>query len=148
MKDVHLVVGLSAIALNAAAGLYGGWCWWRVVTTSAWFWRILRAAQAVVVVQILLGGVLVALGHSPRGLHVLYGVLPLLVSLLAEQLRIASAQVVLESRGHQSAQAVGELPEDEQRGVVTAIVQREIGVMALSALINLVLLARAAMTSG
>jgi hypothetical protein len=147
MKNVHLVVGLAAIALNAAAGLYGGWCWWRV-RTSVWFWRILRAAQAVVVVQILLGGVLVALGHNPKGLHVLYGVLPVLVSLLAEQLRIGSAQMVLESHGHQSAQAVGELPEDEQRGVVMAIVQREIGVMALSALINLVLLGRAAMTAG
>lgn len=31
---------------------------------------------------------------------------------------------------------------------MTAIVQREIGVMALSALINLVLLGRAAMTAG
>jgi hypothetical protein len=147
MKDVHLVVGLSAVALNAAAGLYGGWCWWQV-RTSPWFWRVLRAAQAAVVVQVLLGGVLVALGHDPKGLHVLYGVLPLLVSLFAEQLRIASAQMVLESRGHESAQAVGDLPGDEQRGVVLAIVQREIGVMALSALINLVLLGRAAMTAG
>jgi hypothetical protein len=147
MKNVHLVVGLSAIALNAAAGLYGGWCWWRV-RTSAWFWRVLRAAQAVVVLQVLLGAVLVALGHSPHGLHVLYGVLPLLVSVLAEQLRISSAQLVLDSRGHESAQAVGDLPEDEQRSVVVAIVQREIGVMALAALINLVLLGRAAMTAG
>lgn len=147
MKSVHLVVGLSAIGLNAGAAVYGGWCWWRVMT-SDWFWRILRAAQAVVVLQVLLGGVLVATGHTPKGLHVVYGLLPLLVSLFAEQLRIASAQMVLESHGHESAQAVGKLPEDEQRGVVTAIVQREIGVMALSALINLVLLGRAAMTAG
>jgi hypothetical protein len=147
MKDVHLVVGLSAITLNAAAGLYGAWCWWRV-TTSAWFWRLLRVAQAVVVLQVLLGGVLVVLGYRPHGLHVLYGLLPLLVSALAEQLRIASAQLVLDSRGHQSAQAVGDLPEDEQRLVVMSIIQREIGVMALSALINLVLLGRAAMTAG
>ncbi|HEY6396764.1 MAG TPA: hypothetical protein VIX82_04850 [Solirubrobacteraceae bacterium] len=147
MKQVHLVVGISAIVLNGAAGAYGGWCWWRV-KTSLWFWRLMRAAQAVVVLQVLLGGVLVALGTSPHGLHVLYGVLPLLVSLLAEQLRIVSAQMVLDSRGYASAEAVGGLPEDEQRGVVVAIVQREIGVMALSALINLVLLGRAAMTAG
>jgi hypothetical protein len=147
MKNVHLVVGLSAIALNAGAGLYGGWCWWRV-KTSIWFWRSLRAAQAVVVLQVLLGGLLVALGHKPPGLHVLYGLLPLLVSILAEQLRIGSAQMVLDARGYESAKAVGKLPADEQQLVVTAIVQREIGVMALAALINLVLLGRAAMTSG
>lgn len=147
MKEVHLVVGILAIALNAAAGLAGGWCWWRV-RTGAWFWWVLRAAQAVVVLQVVLGGVLVAIGHDPRGLHVLYGVLPLLVSLLAEALRIGSAQMVLDARGYESAQAVGELPEDEQRGVVLAIVQREIGVMALAGLINVVLLARAAMTAG
>ena len=147
MKEVHLVVGVLAIALNGIAALYGGWCWWRI-RTSKWFWWLLRASQVVVMVQVLLGGVLVILGHKPPGLHVLYGVLPLLVSLLAEQLRLASAQMVLDSRGLQSARAVGTLPEDEQRVIAMAIVQREIGVMALSALINLVLLGRAAMTAG
>ena len=147
MKNVHLVVGVVAVALNGFAGLYGGWCWWRI-RTSEWFWRLLRAGQVAVVVQVLLGGVLVVLGNKPPGLHVLYGVLPLLVSLLAEQLRLASAQLVLDARGFESARAVGQLPEDEQRVVAMAIVQREIGVMALSALINLVLLGRAAMTAG
>ncbi len=147
MKNVHLLVGLSAIVLNAGAGVYGSWCWWRV-KTSVWFWRALRAAQTAVVLQALLGGLLVVLGHKPPSLHVLYGLLPLLVSILAEQLRISSAQIVLDARGYKSAQAVGKLPADEQREVVTEIVQREIGVMALSALINLVLLGRAAMTSG
>jgi hypothetical protein len=145
MKDVHIAVGIVAISLTAVAGLYGGWCWWRL-KASTWFWRLLRASQAAVVVQVLLGGVLLLLGHKPPGLHVLYGVLPLLVSFLAEQLRIGSAQMVLDSRGYESAHAVGKLPEEEQRVVVMAIVQREIGVMALSALINLVLLGRAAMT--
>ena len=63
-------------------------------------------------------------------------------------MRLASAQLVLDSRGFESARAVGQLPEDEQRVVAMAIIQREIGVMALSALINLVLLGRAAMTAG
>jgi len=145
MKDVHLVVGVVTIALNGIAGLYGAWLWWRI-KASTWFWRLLRAGQMCVVIQVLLGGVLVLLGHKPPGLHVLYGVLPLLVSFLAEQLRIGSAQMVLDSRGFESAQAVGALPEDEQRVVAMAIVQREIGVMALAALISLVLLGRAAMT--
>jgi hypothetical protein len=42
---------------------------------------------------------------------------------------------------------VGALPEDEQRSVVIAILRREIGVMALSALVVVGLLARAAGTA-
>jgi hypothetical protein len=38
------------------------------------------------------------------------------------------------------------LPEAEQREVVTSVLQREIGVMALAAIVNVLLLARAAMT--
>jgi hypothetical protein len=146
MKQVHLVVGVLAISLNAVAGVYGAWCWWRV-RTSLWFWRLLRAGQAVVILQVLLGGVLVILGHKPSGLHVLYGVLPLLVSLIAEQLRISSAQMVLDARGFESASAVGSLPEEEQRVVMLSIIQREIGVMALAAIVNVILLARAAGTA-
>src|SRR5690349_7369702 len=83
MKEVHLVVGVLAIVLNGLAALLGGFSWWRV-RGSGWFWRLLRVGQAVVVVQVALGGVLVLIGHKPHGLHVLYGVLPLLVSLIAE----------------------------------------------------------------
>ncbi len=147
MKQVHLVVGITALALSGAAGLYGAWLWWRV-RSSTWFWRLLRTAQAIVVVQVILGGVLVVLGHKPPGLHVLYGVLPLLVAFLAEQLRIASAEMVLAQRGFASSGEVGELPEEEQQAVVVAIVQRELGVMALSALVTIVLLWRAAATAG
>ena len=68
-------------------------------------------------------------------LHVIYGLLPLMVSFMAEQLRIASAQMVLDSRGLAGSAAVGELPESEQRVVVMAILQREIGVMVLAALV-------------
>lgn len=146
MKVVHIAVGVAAIALTGAAALVGAWCYWRV-RSSTWFWRLLRAGQAVVVVQVLLGGLLVLLGHKPQGLHVLYGVLPLLVSLIAEQLRIASAQMVLEARGHESAQEVGTLPADEQHVVVLSIVQRELAVMTLAAIVNVVLLARAAATA-
>jgi len=147
MKDVHIVVGVLAIALNGAAGLYGAWCWWRA-RASALFWRLLRVGQLAVVVQAALGGVLVLLGHKPPELHVIYGLVPLLVSFLAEQLRVSSAQMVLDSRGYRSAADVGKLPEEQQRGVVHAIVQREMGVMVLAELVVVVLLARAAMTAG
>jgi hypothetical protein len=147
MKDVHVVVGVVAIALNVLAALYGAWCYWRA-SPSPWFWRVLRAAQLVVVVQVALGGVLVLIGHKAKSLHVLYGLLPLIVSLLAEQLRGATAQLVLDSQGFESSEEVGRLPEDEQRGIVLTILQREIGVMALSAVVVVVLLARAAATAG
>ncbi|MBV9944273.1 MAG: hypothetical protein JO262_19245 [Solirubrobacterales bacterium] len=145
MKQVHLFVGVITIVLTGLAGAYGAWCWWRA-SQSAWFWRLLRASQIAVVIQAALGGVLLLTGHKPPGLHVLYGVLPLLVSFFAEQLRISAAQMVLDQRGFESAQAVGKLPEPEQRAVVLAVMQREIGIMVIGALVNLLLLGRAAMT--
>ena len=86
------------------------------------------------------------LGHKSPGLHTLYGVLPLFVSFVAEQLRVSTAQMVLDKHGFESAQAVGELPDEEQRAMVVTILRRELGVMALAALVNTALLARAAMT--
>ena len=147
MKDLHLVVGVLSIALNVVAAVFGGWRWWRA-RAEPWFWRLLRTAQLVLVVfEVALGGVLLLIGRKAPSLHVLYGVLPLLVSLIAEQLRASTAQMVLDSRGFESTDEVGELPEDEQRGIVVTIVQREIGVMALSAVVVVVLLARAAATA-
>jgi hypothetical protein len=90
----------------------------------------------------------VLLGHKPSSLHVIYGLLPLLVSFIAEQLRLASAQMVLDAQGYESSAEVGKLPSDEQQAVVLAIVQREMGVMAIAALVVVVLLARAAGTAG
>ena len=145
MKQVHLVVGVLTIALTGVAGAWGAWCWWRA-RSSAWFWRLLRASQVAVVIQAALGGVLVLTGHKPPGLHVLYGLLPLLVSFMAEQLRISSAQMVLDHRGLESSEAVGKLPAEEQQAVVASILQRELGIMVLAALVNVVLLGRAAMT--
>jgi hypothetical protein len=147
VKDVHVVVGVLAIALNAAAGLLGTWRWWRG-EQSLWFWRVLRTGQVVVVLQAALGGILLLIGYKQHSLHILYGVLPLLVSLIAEQLRGASAQMLLDARGFESAQDVGKLPEDEQRGLVVAILHRELGVMVLAAWVAVVLLLRAAQTAG
>ena len=146
MKDVHIVLGCIAIGLNAAAGVWGAWCYWRT-EPSGWFWRLLRAGQASILVTVVLGGVLLLLGHKAPDLHYIYGLLPLLVSFIAEQLRLASAQMILDSRGFENAAAVGRLPKDEQQLVVRSIVLREMGVMALSALVILVLLIRAAGTA-
>lgn len=115
---------------------------------NRWFWRLLRTAQASVVVQVVLGGILVLMGHKPPGLHVLYGILPLFVSVIAESLRASSAQLVLDQRGLESANAVGKLPDDQQHAIVVAIIKREMAVMALAALVVVVLLVRAAQTHG
>jgi hypothetical protein len=147
MKIVHLVIGVLSIVLVGGAGVWGAWCWYRV-RSSRLFWTLLRTGQAVVVLEVALGGVLVIMGKKASSLHLIYGLLPLAVSFLGEQLRIASAQMVLDSRGHESAAAVGDLPEDEQQGLVVLIVQRELGVMVLAALVMVVLLARAAGTAG
>ncbi len=146
MRDVHIVMGVLALALSALAGVYGAWCWWRA-QQSAWFWRVLRAGQVVVVLEAALGGVLQLGRHKAPGIHVIYGLLPLAVSFVAEQLRVASAQMVLDQQGFAGAEEVGELPTEEQQRVVVAIVQREVGVMALAALVIVVLLARAAATA-
>lgn len=148
MPTVHLIVGVLVVVLNLAAGIVGAWHWARV-SPSLLFWRLLRAGQAVLVVQVLLGALLLALGHSAKGdLHILYGVLPLAVSFIAEQLRIGSADTILEGRGFSSTQEVGELPPDEQRVVVMSIVRREIGVMTISCFVVVLLALRAASEAG
>lgn len=147
MTAVHMVLGIACIAVTAAAALWGAWCW-RTVRQSVVFWRLLRASQAAVVLEAALGGVLVATGHKESSLHLIYGLLPLGISFVAEQLRVASAQMVLDARGLESSAAVGELPETDQRVIVIAIIQRELGVMVLASLVILVLLIRAAGTGG
>lgn len=148
MATVHLVLGISVIAVNLLAGLLGAWCWYRVHPSTA-FWRILRTGQALILVQVLLGALLLVLGHQPSDdLHILYGVLPLVVSFLAEQLRIGSADAILAARGHESAADVGKLPENEQRVVVLSIVRRETGVMTVACFVVVFLALRAATTSG
>jgi hypothetical protein len=70
----------------------------------------------------------------------------LAVAFVAEQLRVASAQTILDQRGLDGAQALGALPEPEQHAIVAAIVRREMGVMALSAMVVIFLAWRAAET--
>jgi hypothetical protein len=146
VKEVHLVVGVLSIVLVTSTALWGAWCWYRI-RSSVLFWRLLRASQAVIVVQVALGGVLLLLGEKESDLHLIYGLLPLLVSFVGEQLRISAAHSVLAARDIGSAAEVGELPEEEQRVIVVSIVQRELGVMALAAIVMAVLLFRAAGTA-
>ncbi|HST55826.1 MAG TPA: hypothetical protein VLJ42_08010 [Solirubrobacteraceae bacterium] len=138
---------LAVAAFGAAAALVGGWRWYRGEASRA-FWVLLRVQQAGALVFALAVGVLAAVGRQPSDqLFYLYALLPLAVGFVAEQLRLASAQSVLDQRELPDAQAVGGLPEAEQRKVVAAIVARELGVMALAALVVVFLAVRAASTA-
>jgi ABC-type phosphate transport system auxiliary subunit len=141
MTDVHLVVGVAVIALNLLAGSWGGVAWLRDQPSIA-FWYMLRAAQVAVVIQVLLGGLLVFAGReADEGLHYLYGILPLPVSLLAETARAEAAQRELGDIEFE------DLPAARQRSLALAIVRREMGIMAVSCLVILFLGLRAAGTS-
>jgi hypothetical protein len=138
---------LVLAALSALPALFGGWRWYREESSRA-FWVMLRIAQGAAVLYALAVGVLAAAGKtSSENLFYLYALLPLAIAFVAEQLRIAAAQTILDQRGLQSAQDVGRLPEREQLAVVAAIVRRELGVMTLSALVVAFLALRAASTA-
>jgi len=101
----------------------------------------LRIAQATVILQALLGLALVFTGSEGDALHILYGSLPLAVSLLAELIRVGSA-----------AQELGELdihslPEERQTAIAMAIIRRDTGIMAVACLVIFFLALRAAGTS-
>jgi heme A synthase len=139
---LHIAVGVCLIALNAAAGLVGGVAWYRD-RPSVPFWYLLRAAQVSVFIQALLGGLLVVTGHEQdEGLHYLYGILPLVVSFIAEGARADAAQREVGEIDYEA------LPEAEQESLALAIVRREMGIMAVSCGVIFFLALRAAGTSG
>jgi hypothetical protein len=144
VKDVHIAIGGLALLLAAAAALWGTWCWWRA-DPNVWFWRILRGAQAMIVIEALIGCILLIIGKKVSDLHLLYGALPIAVSFFGEQFRISAAQMILDARQLENGEAVGKLPAAEQRAIVLAIIKREIGVMTLTAFVITVLVIRAAM---
>jgi hypothetical protein len=147
-----IVAGAIAVAaLNALAGLLGAWLWHDgepSERSAGAFWLLLRVGQGSALTLALAVGSLAAAGnYANDDLFYLYALLPLAVGFIAEQLRVASAQTILDQRDLPDAQAVGALAEDEQRGIVIEIVRREIGVMALSALVVVFLALRTAGTA-
>jgi hypothetical protein len=144
--------GAIAVAgINAVSAALGLWLWYigePSLKGARAFWLVLRAGQGAALVLAIAVGSLAASGHHPREhLFYLYALLPLAVGFVAEQLRVASAQAVLDHRGMSGAGDVGRLPVAQQRGIVAQIVRREIGVMAASALVVVFLALRAASTA-
>jgi heme A synthase len=142
MPEVHLVVGCALIALNLIAFAVGGLAWLRR-RPSIPFWYLLRAAQVSVFLQALLGGLLLFTGHeAAEELHYLYGILPLVISFIAEGARAGAAQREIGDLDFES------LPVADQQSLALAIVRREMGIMAVSCGVIFFLALRAATTSG
>jgi hypothetical protein len=142
MLGVHIAVGCAVIVLNLAAGAVGGIAWYRN-QASIPFWYLLRIAQVSVFLQALLGGLLLVTNHkAAEDLHYLYGILPLVVSFIAEGARTGAAQREI---GEIDFEA---LPPDTQQSIALQIVRREMGIMAVSCGVIFFLALRAATTSG
>jgi hypothetical protein len=126
---------IAAVFVAAAAALvaaWGGSLWWRVEPAERW-WPALRAVQALCAAFAVAAGVLYVAGYDPAdGLFWLYAVLPVPVNFFAEQIRLVSAQTVLDARELEDSAALGRLPAEEQRSVVRQILRRELGVMVLA----------------
>jgi hypothetical protein len=142
MLGLHIAVGMLVILLNLAAGAIGGWAWFKV-RPSVPFWYLLRFAQIAVFIQAALGALLLVTDHSAQeDLHYLYGILPLVISFIAEGARLGAAQRELGELDIES------FPRDAQEHIAQQIVRREMGIMAVSCIVIFFLAVRAATTSG
>ena len=132
-----MVVGIAVLATNLVAAAWGAIGWARKdARASLVFWPLLRVAQATVVV--------VARGASaPDGLHIAYGVAPLVISLASEGMRVTVAQRELED-----VDDVDALDRGEQVALAKRVALGEMGVMTVGALLILTLALRAYQTGG
>ena len=143
MTELHVAVGVTVLALNLVAGVWGAVAW-LTDHASLFFWYVLRAAQVSVVLQVLLGAILLGLGYTADDpIHYMYGTLPLLVSLVAEGMRSGAAQRELPEGVEFRA-----LGASEQHAIALSIVRREMGIMAIGALLIAALAFRAAQVGG
>ncbi len=142
MRDAHVWIGAVTVGANVLAALIGalGWLTWK---NPKAFWIALRAGQALVVVSAVVGSVLLLQGLDLPRLHLVYALTPIAVSFLAEQLRIVTTPTFLEQRGLASGKDVAKLPKIEQEALVSAILRRELAIMATSAAVVATLVARA-----
>jgi hypothetical protein len=140
-----MVVGIAVLVSNAVAAGWGVVGWLRKdARASLVFWPLLRVAQATVVIEVVLGLLLLARGaSSPDGLHVIYGIAPLLVTLVSEAMRAGIAQRELDE-----VEDVDALGRGEQVALARRVALGEMGVMTVGALLILTLALRAYQTGG
>lgn len=142
MTQIHGYAAVAVLVLTLVVGAWGAVSW-LANRPSVSFWYLLRVAQVAIVVQVTLGVLLLVGAHKPpEDLHILYGLLPMAVMLIAEAMRVSVAARELDDRD------VHGLGSDEQRMIALRIVRRETGIMAVAALLAFALVVRAAMTAG
>ena len=151
MNEAVRAGAIAVAALNLIPGLLGLWVFRRggvAAPAGRAFWPLLRVGQGSALALAIAVGSLAAAGrNSSESLFYLYALLPLAIAFVAEQLRATSAQAVLDQRGLEGREAVAALAQDQQQALVTAILRRETGVMAASALVVVFLALRAAGTA-
>jgi hypothetical protein len=145
-RDLAVWAALLVAAANGVAGCFGAFRWFRH-EPSREFWLGVRVGQALALAYAVLVGALILSGHHPSSnLFYVYALVPIAVGFVAEQLRIVAADQVLTARDLEDTAAVAALPQEHQQAIVLAILRREMGVMALAALVVCVLALRAAGT--
>ena len=145
-RDLAVWVAVAVAAANGLAGLFGAVRWYLHAPSQNSRLGV-RVGQALVLGYASLVGVLViARNHPSSSLFYVYALVPVAVGFVAEQLRIVAADQVLTARDIDETRQVASLPAAEQQEIVLSIVRREMGVMALAALVVCVLLLRAAGT--
>ena len=142
MSGLHTQFGALAIGLNVLAAAIGAIAWLSRRNPKP-FWWCLRAGQLLIMIEAVIGAALVLDGRDLPRLHLVYGLTPIAIAFLAEQLKLLATQTLLDNRGYSGGADIAKLPEAEQRAFVTAVLRRELGVMATSAGIVAVLAARA-----
>jgi hypothetical protein len=140
-----MVVGIAVLLTNAVAAGWGAVGWLRKdARASLVFWPLLRAAQASVVAEAIFGFLLLARGASaPDGLHIAYGIAPLVITVVSEAMRAGIAQRELEDVEDMDA-----LERREQVALARRVALGEMGVMTVGALLILTLALRAYQTGG
>jgi hypothetical protein len=140
-----MALGIAVLVSNAVAAGWGGVAWLRKdARASITFWPLLRIAQATVVVQAVVGFILLARGDSaPDGLHAVYGIAPLVISLVSEGMRAGVAQRELDHVDDLDA-----LDRGQQVAVAKRVALGEMAVMTVGTLLILTLALRAYQTGG
>jgi hypothetical protein len=142
LSRIHEILGIAVLASNGVAAAWGGVAW-RRRDPSTVFWYLLRLAQAIVVAEAVVGVVLLLDGRHADAIHYVYGISPLVVSLVSEGTRITVASAEVAHAGDPEA-----LDRRERILLARRIVLREMGVMTIGAILIVTLGLRAAATGG
>jgi hypothetical protein len=115
---------------------------------SSAFWVVLRVAQSLAIVEVVVVAVLYELGDHPRHkLFYLYALLPTAISLVAEDLRAQSLRAVLDGFQIERPDEISALPDADKKAVRAALLGRQFDVTAIAAIVVVFLALRAISTA-